>query len=487
MNSNSHYIHVSFTEYSLNIHVQYIIISLIHYFYTILRKQKVNILRIIMDNTNLLQRLQHEIPENEYQQYISKISFDSMNSTPSHLIFIAPNIFIANWAKNKYTKLMLKILEVKTIDEIKIEFIARNQHNKTPTENNTTRKYITTNNQTFINKNVSFNSFIVGECNKFAFETAKEIAKNQGKWNPLLIYGNTGLGKTHLLYAICNAVYERTPNAKIVYITAESMFNEYRHRIQNNTMQHFRERFRSCDYLLIDDVQFLSNTDKFQEEFFNTFNVIVQEGGQIVMTSDKAPKLIDKLEKRLKSRFAGGMMTKIESPELDMKINIIKQKCALNNITLEPNIINFIATQLHDNIREIEGTIIDIYANMSIMNIPITLEIVKNILKDREIEEKATNFDDVVNLIAREYNIKPSEIKTKTRGKKIIARSRKIVAYIAREAINTTFPHIATELNLKDHSAVSKQIKSIKQEMEKDNALKIEVQNLLSKLKQNTQ
>lgn len=440
-----------------------------------------------MDNTNLLQRLQHEIPENEYQQYISKISFDSMNSTPSHLIFIAPNIFIANWAKNKYTKLMLKILEVKTIDEIKIEFIARNQHNKTPTENNTTRKYITTNNQTFINKNVSFNNFIVGECNKFAFETAKEIAKNQGKWNPLLIYGNTGLGKTHLLYAICNAVYERTPNAKIVYITAESMFNEYRHRIQNNTMQHFRERFRSCDYLLIDDVQFLSNTDKFQEEFFNTFNVIVQEGGQIVMTSDKAPKLIDKLEKRLKSRFAGGMMTKIESPELDMKINIIKQKCALNNITLEPNIINFIATQLHDNIREIEGTIIDIYANMSIMNIPITLEIVKNILKDREIEEKATSFDDVVNLIAREYNIKPSEIKTKTRGKKIIARARKIVAYIAREAINTTFPHIATELNLKDHSAVSKQIKSIKQEMEKDNALKIEVQNLLSKLKQNTQ
>lgn len=440
-----------------------------------------------MDNTNLLQRLQHEIPENEYQQYISKISFDSMNSTPSHLIFIAPNIFIANWAKNKYTKLMLKILEVKTINEIKIEFITKNQQNKPPVENNKGKKYITTNNQTFINKNVSFNNFIVGECNKFAFETAKEIAKNQGKWNPLLIYGNTGLGKTHLLYAICNAVYERTPNAKIVYITAESMFNEYRHRIQNNTMQHFRERFRSCDYLLIDDVQFLSNTDKFQEEFFNTFNVIVQEGGQIVMTSDKAPKLIDKLEKRLKSRFAGGMMTKIESPELDMKINIIKQKCALNNITLEPNIINFIATQLHDNIREIEGTIIDIYANMSIMNIPITLEIVKNILKDREIEEKATNFDDVVNLIAREYNIKPSEIKTKTRGKKIIARSRKIVAYIAREAINTTFPHIATELNLKDHSAVSKQIKSIKQEMEKDNALKIEVQNLLSKLKQNTQ
>lgn len=431
----------------------------------------------------VIEKLKHEIPEKEYEQYISKIYFDNINSTQNNVIFIAPNVFIANWAKNKYTKIILKILKIKEIDEIKIQFNTKTKNNKTNIENNSGKKYITSNNQTFINQNDSFNNFIVGECNKFAFETAKEISKNQAKWNPLLIYGNTGLGKTHLLNAICNAVYERLPNAKIIYVTAESMFNEYRIRIQNKTMQQFRERFRTCDYLLIDDVQFLSNTEKFQEEFFNTFNVIVQEGGQIVMTSDKAPKLIDKLEKRLKSRFAGGMMTKIESPELNMKINIIKQKCALNNITLDSNIINFIATQLHDNIREIEGTIIDIYANMSIMNIPITLDIVKNILKDREIEEKTTNFDDVVNLIAKEYNIKPSEIKTKTRGKKIIAKARKIVAYIAREAINTTFPYIATELNLKDHSAVSKQIKSIKQEMEKDNALKIEVQNLLSKLK----
>lgn len=435
----------------------------------------------------LLEQLQYEIPQKEYQQYISQISFDSINSTPNHLIFTTPNIFIANWVKNKYTDLILKILKVKAEEKIKIDFIANNKQNKINTENNKSKKYIISNNQTFRNEYASFKNFIVGECNRFAFETAKEISKNQAKWNPLLIYGNTGLGKTHLLNAICNAVYERLPNANIIYITAENMFNEYRLRVQNNTMQHFRERFRTCDYLLIDDVQFLSNTEKFQEEFFNTFNIIVQNGGQIVMTSDKAPKFIDKLEKRLKSRFAGGMMTKIESPELEMKINIIKQKCALNNITLDQTIINFIATQLHDNIREIEGTIIDIYGNMSIMNIPITLDIVQNILKDRETEAKTTNFDDVVNLIAKEYNIKPSEIKNKTRGKKIIAKARKIVTYIAREAINTTFPYIATELNLKDHSAVSKQIKSIKQEMEKDNALKIEVQNLLSKLKQNVQ
>lgn len=434
---------------------------------------------------NILEKLKLEITQNEYEQYIKKINLDEANSNEKHLIFITPNAFIASWAKRNYTSKIIKLLKTKTPNEIKIEFTTKTAQQKNKLEN-TNKKYITINNQTFINTYQTFENFIVGECNKFAFETAKEVSKNQAKWNPLLIYGNTGLGKTHLLNAICNSVYKRLPNANIIFITAETMFNEYRIRIQNNSMPHFQERFRKCDYLVIDDVQFLSNTDKFQEEFFNTFNEIVKNGGQIIMTSDKAPKLIDKLEKRLKSRFDGGMMTKIESPELDMKINIIKQKCAINNITLNQDIIDFLATQIHGNIREIEGIIISLNGQMSILNIPITLEIVKNTLKDREVAEHTINFNDIINLVAKEYNIKPSEIKTKTRGKKIIAKARKVVAYIARESINTTFPYIATELNLKDHSAVSKQIKSIKQEIDKDKTLKIEVENMISKLKQNT-
>ena len=435
---------------------------------------------------NILEKLKLEVPTHEYQQYISKIVFDEINSNDECLFFITPNIFIANWAKRNYTEKIIKILKIKMPNEIKIEFTTKAAQQKNEKDKRN-KKYTATNNKSFIVTTQTFENFIVGECNKFAFETAKEVSKNQAKWNPLLIYGNTGLGKTHLLNAICNSVYKRLPNANIISITAEAMFNEYRIRIQNNTMQHFQERFRKCDYLVIDDVQFLSNTDKFQEEFFNTFNEIVKNGGQIIMTSDKAPKLIDKLEKRLKSRFDGGMMTKIESPEIDMKINIIKQICVTHNIMLKQDIIEFIATQLHGNIREITGAIISLNGQVSILNIPMTLEVVKNILKDRDVEKKTIDFNDVINLIAKEYNIKPSEIKTKTRGKKIIAKARKIVAYIAREAINTTFPYIATELNLKDHSAVSKQIKSIKQEMEKDKVLKIEVQNLLSKLKQNTQ
>lgn len=432
---------------------------------------------------NILERLKFEISQDEYEKYIQKITFDKINSNEKHLIFITLNNFIANWAKRNYTEKIIKILKLKP-NEIKIEFTTKTAQQKNKIEN-TNKKYITTNSQTFMNTYQTFENFIVGDCNKFAFETAKEVSKNQAKWNPLLIYGNTGLGKTHLLNAICNSVYKRLPNANIIFVTAETMFNEYRIRIQNNSMQHFQERFRKCDYLVIDDVQFLSNTDKFQEEFFNTFNEITKHGGQIIMTSDKAPKLIDKLEKRLKSRFDGGMMTKIESPELDIKINIIKQKCEINNIKLNQDIIEFLATQIHGNIREIEGVIISLNGQMSILNIPITLEVVKNILKDRESIEKTINFDDVINIVAKEYNIKPSEIKTKTRGKKIISKARKIVAYIARESINVTFPYIAIELNLKDHSAVSKQIKSIKQEIDKDVKMKIEIQNLISKLKQN--
>ncbi len=433
-----------------------------------------------MEGYEIIEKLKEIINNEEHNKYINKIIFDNQNSTTNNLIFITDNIFIANWARRNYTEKIMQILK-KHNNNTKIEFKTKTQI--ISKSNTTKKKYIIENNQNFINPEYSFENFILGECNKFAYGVAKEVATQKAKWNPLLIYGNTGLGKTHLLNAICHEIYKKNPNANIIFITAETMFNEYRYRITKKTMDHFRERFRKCDYLIIDDVQFLANTDKFQEEFFNTFNEIIKNNGKIIMSSDKAPKLIDKLEKRLKSRFDGGMMAKIESPELETKINIIKQKCSLNGINLNLEIINLLATSIQDNIREIEGIIISLYGRTYIYNTPITIEIVKNIIKERELEKNNINFDDIIKIVAVEYNIKPNEIKTKTRGKKIISKSRKIVAYIAREELKITFPYIASELNLKDHSAVSKQIKSITQEMQKDNNLKNEIQNLISKLK----
>ncbi|RDU61566.1 chromosomal replication initiator protein DnaA [Helicobacter sp. MIT 14-3879] len=434
-----------------------------------------------MNGYDILENLKMQVSKLEYMQYVSKIQYDAQNSQENLFIFLTDNIFLANWAKRKYRNLMIKFVEQTTNFKPEILFNLKSERQPPQIPQ---RKYIIKNNQYTINQDYTFEKFIVGECNEFAYKMTKEAAKRQKpNWNPLLIYGNTGLGKTHLLNAVCHSVYKRNPNAMIIYITAEIMFNEYRHRLQNKTMDQFRERFRKCDYLLIDDVQFLANTEKFQEEFFNTFNDINLAGGQIIMTSDKPPKLIEKLEKRLKSRFDGGMSAKIESPELETKIHIIKQKCELNNINLDSKIIDLLATQVHDNIREIEGIILKLHGQMSLLNMPITTEIVENELKDRGVEKKHIDFEDVITLVARELNLKPTEIRNKTRSKKTIAKARKIVAYIAREETNTTFPAIASELNLKDHSAVSKQIKTLKEEMQQNPQLKNEISNMISKLK----
>lgn len=434
-----------------------------------------------MNGYELLENLKTQLSNREYQQYANKIQYDEQNSHENLLIFITDNIFIANWAKRKYKDKMIGMVEQATSFKPEIIFTPR-VGQKVPQRPQ--KKYIFKTVQQNINYDLTFETFIVGGCNEFAYKMTMEAAKRQQpKWNPLLIYGNTGLGKTHLLNAVCHSVYKRNPNALIIYITAEIMFNEYRHRIQNKTMDQFRERFRKCDYLLIDDVQFLSHTDKFQEEFFNTFNDINQAGGQIILTSDKPPKLIDKLEKRLKSRFEGGLSAKIESPELETKINIIQQKCALNNIRLDSEIINLLATQLHDNIREIEGIILKIHGQMSLLNLPITKEVVINELKDRGTEERGLEFNDIVNLVARELNLKPSEIKTKTRARNNIARARRMVAYIAKEEGGLNFPTIASELNLRDHSAVSKQIKTISLEIQKDSQLKNKLDELIDAIR----
>ncbi|MWV63116.1 chromosomal replication initiator protein DnaA [Helicobacter saguini] len=431
-----------------------------------------DVLEILRENSSMLEKT----------QYLDKIAYDYNKSSESKFIFIAKNSFILNWVKRKYESKMLEIAQNAHITP-KIIFILESQLNIETIDDVKTRYYIK-NNTAMTNTECSFENFIVGECNAFAYESAKSVVDSKARYNPLLIHGSTGLGKTHLLHSICNAVYKKNPNASVIYIEAETMFNEYKHRITNKSMDQFRERFRKCDYLLIDDVQFLGVSEKFQEEFFNTFNNIVQEGGQIVMTSDKPPKKIEKLETRLKSRFMGGMMAKIESPELETRINIIKQKCRVRNIQLDSEVIEFIAVKIQENIRDLEGTITTIYGNMMLLKVPITIELLKTILEDRSTQSHEINLNDIINLMALEYNIKPSEIKSKTRGKKNVAKARKIVAYLAKNVTRTSFPDIAMELNLKGHSAVSKQIKTISDEIQKDSKLKMEIENLKNKLMQ---
>ena len=414
----------------------------------------------------------------EYDKYLSKVEFDRENSSNEEIALLAPNVFIANWIKAKYLKDIQKELE-KTEGKIKVKITTKKEINK-----QVSKKMVIQNNSNFTYTSMKFDNFIVGENNKLAFESAKDTINQRGRWNPLFIYGDTGLGKTHLLNAIANEIFKKNSKADVISITMEAMMNEFTHRLQNpKTLGDFRERFRNCEYLLLDDVQFIEGKEKLQEELFNTFNEIVKKGGQVVMTCDKPPKLIKKIPDRMKSRFEGGLMAKINHPELETKIKIIEQRCIQNDIKLTNNQIRIIALNYGGNIRAIDGIIITLRANAAIMGMDINDNMINQSIKDRDIDSDEITFEDIIKVIATEYNIKASEIRTKVRAKNMIAKARKITAFIAKQESNLTMPQIASELNLRDHSAVSKQIKILSAEIKKDKELEGHIKELILKIK----
>jgi chromosomal replication initiator protein len=258
--------------------------------------------------------------------------------------------------------------------------------------------------------------------------------------------------------------------------------NDFTFSLKNKNMEHFRAKYRNCDLLLIDDVQFLSEKELTQEEFFHTFNELHNAKKQIVMTSDKLPSQIAGLAERLKSRFEWGLTTDIQIPKLETKIAIIEKKSELNGINLSRDIISFIATTLDSSIREIEGVLIRINANASLLNLEINLAMVQNLLKDQIRENKENiKLPDIINVVASELNIKPSDIKSKKRTA-TVANARRVVIYLARELTHNSMPDIAKFLDMKDHSSISHNMKKTQELMQSDENFKLVIQNLKNKL-----
>ncbi|MDE7448195.1 MAG: chromosomal replication initiator protein DnaA, partial [Helicobacter sp.] len=298
----------------------------------------------------------------------------------------------------------------------------------------------------------TFENFVVGGSNRMAHNAASNVAKHQAKFNPLLIYGGTGLGKTHLLNAIGNYV---SHNKSVNYVTSEQFLNDFVHHLRNKTMDRFKEKYRSNDYLLIDDIQFFASKgkDMLQEEFFHTFEELHNNRKQIVMTSDKHPKYIDKLDERLKSRFLSGLVCEILQPELETKIRIIKNICQRDKIFLTNDVIEFIATNINNNIREIGGNILQLNVAANIIGQDITLEFARQQLKEHIVEESTNiTLERIIDTVALDFNIKPSEISSKSKRKKIVL-SRRIVIYLARLLTPNSMPSIAQGLGMKDHSS----------------------------------
>ena len=332
-----------------------------------------------------------------------------------------------------------------------------------------------------LNPSYTFDSFVRGDSNQYAFITSKTAAEQPGKcYNPLFIYGPTGLGKTHLLQSVGNYCLN---NGKIViYITSEQFITDFTYHLNSHSMERFREKYRNCDVLLIDDVQFLGKTDKIQEEFFHTFNELHSKKGQIVMTSDRQPKMLKGFEDRLRTRFEWGIIADITPPELETKIAIIQKKCEFDKIELNSDVVSYIATNMGDNIREIESAIINLNAYAMLMRQKITLEFAKNILRD-QIKEKRENInlEDIIEIVSKELNIKPSNIKSKSRSANIV-EARRIVIYLAKNLTLNSMPQIASYFGMKDHSAVSHNIKKINELIEDNEYFKIRIEELKNKI-----
>ncbi len=432
---------------------------------------------------NVLELLSSEISELEYKRYIKQLTYHEKASRSDCAVFIAPNILIANWVKTKYSSKIAHLFEVKTGKKPTVNIILKNQitnsKKKTvPTELNELNK---TTKNTILNPSYTFDSFVVGSSNQYAYSIAKSVADKPGIiYNPAFIYGPTGLGKTHLIHAIGN--YSQAHGKTVIYATIEQFMNDFTYNLRNQSMERFREKYRSCDILLIDDTQFLSNKIQTQEEFFHTFNELHSAGKQIVLTSDKPPKSINGLEERLQSRFEWGLIADIGLPELEMKIAIIKKKCELDGIHLNDEIVNYIAAKMGDNIREIESAIINLNAYASLMRQEITFEFAKTVMKEH-IKDKRENItlEGIISVISKELNIKPSEIKSKKRSKNIV-EARRIGIYLARTLTPNSMPKLAQFFGMKDHTAVSHNMKKINELIETNEAFKLRVENLKNRV-----
>ena len=427
----------------------------------------------------VLELLSKEILPSEFECYIKQLKFNEKSSNSTNVVFNAPNEIIAKFIQTKYAAKIAHLFEVKTGQKPVVEIQAPTKTTSKPAKKVDVKEIKAQ--SSLLNPSYTFENFVVGDSNQFAFLSAKAVSEQPGKiYNPLFIYGPTGLGKTHLLQSVEN--FCLNGGKMVICVTSEQFITDFTYNLNNHSMERFREKYRNCDVLLIDDVQFLGKTDKIQEEFFHTFNEIHAKNGQIVMTSDRQPKLLKGFEDRLRTRFEWGIIADITPPELDTKIAIINKKCEFDKIYLGTDVINYIATNMGDNIREIESAIINLNAYARLMRQEITLEFAKNILRD-QIKEKRENInlESIVETVSKELNIKPSDMKSKSRSKNIV-EARRIVIYLAKNLTPNSMPQIAQFFNMKDHSAVSHSIKKINELIETNEYFKVRVEELKNKI-----
>ncbi len=349
-------------------------------------------------------------------------------------------------------------------------------------ENTATQK----NSESNLNPKYVFETFVIGNSNRFAHAAAQAVANNPAHaYNPLFLYGGVGLGKTHLMHAIGNRIKQNNPSMKVLYTSSEKFTNEIINSIQNKNTEAFRQKYRNIDCLIIDDIQFLKGKEQTQVEFFHTFNALKDANKQIIISSDRPPREIETLEDRLRSRFDQGLTADIQPPDLETRMAILRTKAASDNIVLPNDVITLLATNIATNIREIEGAYNKIVAYTSLMDMPITVETAQKVLTDmgNDIKTKTITFEGIIKVVAEHYNIKADELFNKKRTQNI-AFPRQVAMYLCRELADLSYPRIGELFGGRDHTTVIHAYEKISNQKSNNLALQTELQEIIDILRQ---
>src|SRR3989338_1601800 len=420
-----------------------------------------------------------------YEAWISRLQAKEGGS-PGVLVLNAPDEFSRDWVNKHYLKFIEDNLKKQVKEPTRVEILVQPVSTNAPPKKEPPPLADRPLSSLSFNPRYTFDNFVVGASNRFAYAAATAVSESPAKvYNPLFIYGGGGLGKTHLLQAVCQAISKRTAdNLKICYLSSERFTNELIDAIQHRLTARFRQKYRNVDVLVIDDVHFIAGKESTQEEFFHTFNTLHDAHKQIIISSDRNPKDIPNLEERLVSRFGWGLVTDVQPPDFETRVAILKKKIEREPANISDEVVFFIAETVKTNIRELEGALIRVMAYSLLENKPISLELAKEVLKDFL---KENNKPVTVDLIQKEvgifFNLNPQDIKGNRRDKNMVF-ARQIAMYLTRELTNFSLPEIGGFFGGKDHTTVLYSCNKVKNSLPENLKLKSDLEKLIHKIKQ---
>lgn len=434
------------------------------------------------------QQLQAELSAQQYSTWIKPLQVETKDDD---MMLYAPNRFVQEWVREKYLSRiheLIQTLSQETINNVQllvggkpIAVIATSDRAARPEKPQEAATSKTTPpSHANLNPRFTFANYVEGKSNQIAKAAAQQVAENPGHvYNPLFVYGGVGLGKTHLMHAVGNALLHQKRKSRIAYLHAERFVAEMVRALQTNTIEEFKRFYRGVDALLVDDIQFFAGKERSQEEFFHTFNSLLEGNQQVIITCDRYPKEIDGLEERLKSRFGWGLTVAIEPPELETRVAILSNKAEQSNINLPQEAAFFIAKKIRSNVRELEGALKRVAATAQFTGRAITVDFAKEALKDLlAVQERMISIENIQKTVAEYYKIKVSDLHSKRRNRSV-ARPRQVAMALAKELTSHSLPEIGEAFGGRDHTTVLHACRTIKQMRESDHDIQEDCANLL--------